>query len=412
MPKGVAKEIVNMQRKFLWGGTNEGRPMPLVNWKLVQQRKDRGGLGVGDIEFKNDALLLKWWWRYATEDNVMWKKVIKSVHSEGQALLPLCPQRKVQGQGIWNSLKRMMQDHQLIAPQLFRQNLKLVLGNGQRVRFWEDQWINNGPLMQLYSDLYKLSSQKYATINNMGWFEGSLWKWTLAWKRELRQNEIQQLDEMKAILSQYCPKHGQEDNLLWKGNATYSVKELQKHVNVEIEVDSLVSTVWKKLAPPKVEFFMWLALLGRLNTKQRLYAKGLLQEDQITCQLCSLQPESLDHILLLCPYSQNVWTVLAAELGHALTIAVSFREHYEKWMDKPWRRELSKKIWRATFFAIAWNIWMTRNEVVFQSKVFNHEDICRSIKRQVAFWTKAWKEELPCSVDEYARNVDIMPAIL
>ena len=140
----------------------------------------------------------------------------------------------------------------------------------------------------------------------------------MAWKRELRQNEVQQLDEMIALPSQQCPKHGQDDNILWKGNTIYSVKELQKHVTLEVEIDSLVYTVWKKLTPPKVEFFMWLALLGRLNTRQRLCDKGLLQEDQTICLLCSLQPESLDHILLLCSYSQQVWISLAAELGQSL----------------------------------------------------------------------------------------------
>ena len=267
MPKGVAKEIISLQRKFLWGGNREGRSMALVKWEVVQQSKERGGLGVGDIELKNEALLLKWWWRYATEDAPMWKKIIRSVHNEGQALIPLCIPRKAQGQGIWNSLKRMVQDSKLTAPKVYMQNLKLVVGNGNKVRFWEDPWINNRPLMQVFSDLYNVSSQKCAIIGNMGWFEGSTWIWTLAWKRELDQDELQHLDDLQAVLSQHYPKSGQEDHISWRGNAKYSVKEIQKHVNLEVEIDSLVCTVWKKLAPPKVELFMWLALLGRLNTR-------------------------------------------------------------------------------------------------------------------------------------------------
>ena len=74
--------------------------MALVKWEMVQQRKERGGQGVGDIEVKNAALLLKWWLRFATEDDQMWKRVIKSLHNEGQTLIPLCPQSKVSGQGI------------------------------------------------------------------------------------------------------------------------------------------------------------------------------------------------------------------------------------------------------------------------------------------------------------------------
>ena len=99
-------------------------------------------------------------------------------------------------------------------------------------------------------------------------------------------------------------------------------------------------------------------------------------------------------------------------MGQSLTVAASFKEHYERWMAKPWRRGLSKKIWMTTFFAVTWNIWLTRNEVIFHHKVFNHEVICQNIKRQVAFWTKAWKERLSCSEDEFARNLGILPVLL
>jgi len=58
-PKKVANEIIRIQRKFLWSGNKEGKFLPLVKWKIVQQNKDRGGLGVGDIVVKNAALLFK-----------------------------------------------------------------------------------------------------------------------------------------------------------------------------------------------------------------------------------------------------------------------------------------------------------------------------------------------------------------
>jgi len=101
MPKKVAQEIIRLQRKFLWGGNKEGRPMALVKWELVQLSKEKGGLGVGDIEVKNAALLLKWWWKFATAEDQMWKRVINALHNEGQTLLPLCTTRKISGSGLW-----------------------------------------------------------------------------------------------------------------------------------------------------------------------------------------------------------------------------------------------------------------------------------------------------------------------
>jgi len=83
LPKKVAKEIIRIQRKFLWSVNKEGNFMPLVKWEIVQQHKDRGGLGVGDIVVKNSALLFKWWWRYANEEDPLWKRVVQSIHKEG-----------------------------------------------------------------------------------------------------------------------------------------------------------------------------------------------------------------------------------------------------------------------------------------------------------------------------------------
>ena len=55
----MAKEIIAVQRKFFWGGKEGGKFIPLVKWEVIQMPKRMGGLGVGDVEMKNVALLFK-----------------------------------------------------------------------------------------------------------------------------------------------------------------------------------------------------------------------------------------------------------------------------------------------------------------------------------------------------------------
>ena len=71
-------------------------------------------------------------------------------------------------------------------------------------------------------------------------------------------------------------------------------------------MDNLVCTVWKKIAPLKVEFMLWLALLGKLNTRDLLAKKGILPEQDNLCPFCAVQPETIDHILLQC---QTSWSI-------------------------------------------------------------------------------------------------------
>ena len=51
-----------------------------MNWQSVIAEKEEGGLGIGSLQGQNLALLSRWWWRFKTEQNFLWKKVITSLH--------------------------------------------------------------------------------------------------------------------------------------------------------------------------------------------------------------------------------------------------------------------------------------------------------------------------------------------
>ena len=69
--EGVAKELDSIQSKFLWGDTDQKRKIHLVNWKKVTLCKKNGGLGIKNIKVMNEALLLKWWWRFGKEKEAL-----------------------------------------------------------------------------------------------------------------------------------------------------------------------------------------------------------------------------------------------------------------------------------------------------------------------------------------------------
>ena len=49
MPKEVSRKIISLQTQFFWGNCKGGRGIPTVKWSIIQQPKEAGGLGVGDV---------------------------------------------------------------------------------------------------------------------------------------------------------------------------------------------------------------------------------------------------------------------------------------------------------------------------------------------------------------------------
>ena len=146
-----------------------------------------------------------------------------------------------------------------------------------------------------------------------------MWRWVLSWNRELLPEELVQLNQLQELLQHHHPTKDERDRVYWSAKGSFTVTGLMAEADKasygEAEVDSLVCNVWKNIAPPKVEFMLWLTLLGKLNTRDLLVKKGILSPQANLCTFCSEQPESIDHLLLHCQVSWQVWCSVAQGLG-------------------------------------------------------------------------------------------------
>ena len=412
MPKKVADMINKVQRRFLWCGSDTNRVSALVKWEVVQRPKAQGGLGVGDILLKNAALLFKWWWRFACEEGAMWRNVIQALYGEDQSLLPGKSISTMPGP--WRDIKRIGLKESPVSQALF-ENISIKLGDGRNVKFWLDAWTNGQPLKIAFPRLYRLSSQQHDYIANMGWFEGHMWRWALSWRQELTSEEQLYLVQLQDLLQQYHPTQNEGDHILWCRKQSFTVKSLLSEAckisQGGVIVDTLTPTVWMNIAPPRVEFMVWLALLGKLNTREMLMRKGIISQEANVCTFCLSQSEDIDHILLRCMLSRNIWNCLATDLGITLQASQNFRMFYDWWMSRKITNKLRRKLHILTFFTITWSLWSKRNLMIFQNQEFEHEALVNIIKWRIAMWSKAWKESFPYSAEELARNFKDIPVL-
>ena len=132
IPVSIASKIEKLQRDFLWSGAGEGKKDHLIRWDVVCRPKELGSLGFGKTSLRNIALLGKWLWRFPRERNGLWYKVIASIygtHPNGWDANTVvrwshrCP---------WKAIAQVFQDFSFF--------VCLVVGTGERIRFWEDLW--------------------------------------------------------------------------------------------------------------------------------------------------------------------------------------------------------------------------------------------------------------------------------
>ncbi|RVW68296.1 Transposon Ty3-I Gag-Pol polyprotein [Vitis vinifera] len=141
-------ELSPIRFSLVWGGGREKDH--LIRWKVVSRPKELGGLGFGKTSMRNIALLGKWLWRFPRERSGLWHKVIASIygtHPNGwDANMVVrwshrCP---------WKAIAQVFQE--------FSPYVCLAVGNGERIRFWEDLWWDSRAWSLSSSGLFSMKS--------------------------------------------------------------------------------------------------------------------------------------------------------------------------------------------------------------------------------------------------------------
>ncbi|KAG5609688.1 hypothetical protein H5410_020969 [Solanum commersonii] len=57
-------------------GNEDKKKIHLVKWEELTMSKKEGGVSIRDVKMKNKSLMMKWLWKLATSDNLLWKEVI------------------------------------------------------------------------------------------------------------------------------------------------------------------------------------------------------------------------------------------------------------------------------------------------------------------------------------------------
>ena len=140
------------------------------------------GLGVGDVEMKNAALLFKWWWRYLVEKDTLWKQVVSSCNNMAVDR-PIDDQNLAKGSSPWLTICDLPNKNPTLRDSIYN-GIRFLAGNNLRINFWEDLWLGEHWLMVKFPRLYRISLMQNYLISDCGFWDGLLWNWSLMWRRE------------------------------------------------------------------------------------------------------------------------------------------------------------------------------------------------------------------------------------
>ncbi|KAL8525193.1 hypothetical protein ACS0TY_014713 [Phlomoides rotata] len=361
-PKTTVRDIVKLQRSFLWGGGGEcEKKISWVKWNNICKSKALGGLDVKDLTCFNLTLLGKWVWRFLREGDSLWARVVRPRWGK---LWGSFERRGMRGRGIklggwWGEILKAIGEHN----GWFCGGLERVVGSGEDTGFWDDVWIEGGD-----------------PVSSFGRWGENGWSWEWRWRRGLFDRELPMLDELLSVVNRYTPNQGVKDTWKWNRapNGVYSTKTAyewimrSKEGEAQQELEEF-KLIWNSFSPSKVRMHAWRILWDRIPTTTKLIRRNAISPNtSTTCTFCKQETETVHHLFFEC-------SSLGGRKG----------------------KQISVSIWQC----LVWILWKVRNAFVFRNEEFVADNIVMELKTRTWSWFRAREVLMKFSAfEQWERN--------
>lgn len=114
------------------------------------------------------------------------------------------------------------------------------------------------------------------------------------------------------------------------------------------------SIICDNISPPKATFIAWIALWGKLRTKDLIRSWEVTTD--MTCVLCSEQDETLEHLFFACKFSKQIWQEVLHWLNMHSSVTTWTKEW--TWIAKKCKRKSRPALaLKAAFYLVVYSIW-------------------------------------------------------
>nr|GFA94755.1 RNA-directed DNA polymerase, eukaryota [Tanacetum cinerariifolium] len=295
-PRGVLKSMEAIRSRFFNGADSSEKKITWVAWDKVLASKKNGGLGVSSFYALNRALLLKWVWRFLSQDGSLWCRVIQAIYGSSIDLHPT---------NLASNWCLIVRELNLIKDNGFDfiSHCKKHIGDGSRTSFWHDSWTSDMPFRDRFPRLFALELDK--DIYVAAKLGGSV---VVSFRMNVRDGvERSQLSDLFEILEVVSLSSDQDSWICdLSEDGEFHVKEVRNILDELILPFHPEPTRWVKYVPIKINVFAWRARRDCLPTRSNLIHRGVVL-DSAVCPLCQVDEENVDHILFQCDLAKIVF---------------------------------------------------------------------------------------------------------
>ena len=329
----------------------------MLAWLRVCRPPELGGLGILDLVRFGFALRMRWLWLRKTDPSRPWH------------CLP--------------------DEKEPLVESLFQASIYIELGDGCTALFWSDRWLEGQSLPDVAPCLCNAVGTRVRSKRTVA--QAPL---NGQWIRDISGAlTVQVLLEYMQIWEKLQNVHlqNQPDRICWKWTPDRTFTTASAYRAFFFGQHPIVGAklLHRSRAPPKCKFFIWLALHDRCWTAHRRKKRNL--QDNDSCILCNQSPETIDHLLVGCPFSRELWYKIFLRLGwQRLTPdanVVSLADWWEtarKSISKPDRKSFDSMV-----ILTCWHLWKERNKRTFDKKEATTDVLLSYVSDEVVCWCQA-----------------------
>lgn len=288
-------------------------------------------------------------------------------------------------------------------------NSRWEIQNGEEVYFWDDTWLREKLLIQYeeFQECFAWAKRRQGLMVKDYLLQDH---GRLIWN--FRSSNISDIhDKMKILrdevqVRQWRLNLDSRDVISWKHNKSgqYTIKDGFEIVNKDDMAgnDGIWRRVWMPGILPKITFFTWSAMHGKILTLDNLQKKGFSLANK--CIMCGKENETVDHLLPHCHIVGFIWYSMAERFSLYWVFPRTVREAMVQWRIMGGSKN-EKKLMNFAAQHILWGLWNERNKRVFEDVTVSKEMLLKKILARLRENFVSWhnsKEE--CRIVEVAEH--------